>query len=100
MEQAADALEQLRQCATLHKDIKENNLMVRQCGSEPKLVLSDYGLARPDRIMNSADIISASGTDQYTAPELLYGRKSSKTGQMFCSGGSLLSSCLWRQCTV
>ena len=75
MEQAADALEQLRQCATLHKDIKENNLMVRQCGSEPKLVLSDYGLARPDRNMNSADIISASGTDQYTAPELLYGRK-------------------------
>lgn len=75
MEQAADALEQLRQCATLHKDIKENNLLVRQCGSEPKLVLSDYGLARPDRIMNNADIISASGTDQYTAPELLYGRK-------------------------
>lgn len=75
MEQAADALEQLRQYQILHRDVKENNLLVRQCGSEPKLVLSDYGLARPDRIMNSADIISASGTDQYTAPELLYGRK-------------------------
>jgi len=73
--QAAEALEALLQSQTLHRDVKPSNLLLRRTGSEMRVVLSDYGLARPDRLMNSVDAVSASGTDQYISPEILYHRR-------------------------
>ncbi|GAB5495670.1 MAG: hypothetical protein Phyf2KO_07500 [Phycisphaerales bacterium] len=66
--EVADALEYAHQHGVIHRDIKPSNLLVAEDG---KLMISDFGLARPAESHSFTRSQSLIGTCRYMAPEQL-----------------------------
>ncbi|MFC8433101.1 protein kinase [Streptomyces sp. NPDC057253] len=69
--QLTDALAALHRLGIVHRDLKAENVILRDGtpGGPPHLVLIDFGLSRLDEEYRFTDF--AAGTDHYLAPELL-----------------------------
>ena len=73
LESTARNIQKTEEKKTLHRDIKEENILVKTSGVSPEFVLTDFGLARPNYLESKMDNFSISGTGSYRAPELLEG---------------------------
>jgi len=76
--QAADALAEAHECGVIHRDIKSSNIMITSRG---KVKVLDFGLAKPQSILNSSIAktrLTESGillgTVSYMSPEQATGR--------------------------
>jgi serine/threonine protein kinase len=75
MLQLAKALEELHAKDIMHRDIKLDNIMLRDDEPEPKNpVLVDFGLARRGPVVGK----SVCGTPGYIAPEIFVGGYTNK----------------------
>ena len=77
--QMADGLAALAEAGIVHRDFKPGNIMITPAGAHPRVVIMDFGLARPisaescNTILSSAGLVM--GTPAYMAPEQLLGEK-------------------------
>lgn len=55
----------------IHRDIKPENIMLKEVNGKAYYKLGDFGVAR---ILSKAGTMTAAGTPEYMAPELLLGR--------------------------
>ena len=75
LESTARNIQKMEEEKTLHRDIKEENILVKTNGASLEFVITDFGLARPNYLESKIDNFSISGTGSYRAPELLEGRE-------------------------
>jgi len=61
------ALAAVHQAGILHRDVKTKNVMREEGG---RIVLMDFGLGRETWLLEQQEILSATGTPPYMAPEL------------------------------
>ena len=94
---AAEALEIVKQMAAglaaihgagiIHRDIKPNNVMLHGTGSNVRLWITDFGLARAyegEPSLSTKGLVA--GTPDYMAPELYLGRPPSQATDLFAFG--------------
>jgi eukaryotic-like serine/threonine-protein kinase len=94
---AAEALEIVKQMAAglsaihaagiIHRDIKPNNVMLHGVGSNVRLCITDFGLARAyegEPSLSTKGLVA--GTPDYMAPELYEGRPPSQATDLFAFG--------------
>jgi len=88
----ARALAHLHASEIVHRDIKADNVLLDDAW---RCVLADYGFARKAR-MGVAEAMTLLGTDEYMAPEILWGEPYDERADVF-SLGCLLWSLLARR---
>lgn len=92
MESTAQNIRKMEEKKALHRDIKEENILVKTNCTSTQFVLTDFGLARPNYLESKMDNFSISGTGSYRAPELLEGREISENkSDVYSLGVSLFS---------
>ena len=98
--EAAEALAKAHALGVMHKDIKPGNLLVADGGSEPRLLLCDFGsgtIKSRDRLEQAGVTVmgftktvhadnSTSGTPAYMAPEVLKGGVFSEQSDIYALG--------------
>lgn len=95
-EQIAAALSAAHALGIIHRDIKPGNIMLVPrsllSGDGPRAVITDFGLARLDPVLSSAEFSSLShsnrplGTLAYMAPEQLEGKPVSSATDIYALG--------------
>ena len=83
MAQAAEALDAVHKRGIIHRDIKPDNLMVKDDGT---VVLSDFGIARMDMSMSLTAEGSVIGTAYYMSPEQVTGKQASPASDQYALG--------------
>lgn len=84
--QVASALKHATLFDLIHADIKPANLIL---AGEGRVKISDFGLARMQKIEGSKESNSLAGTPSYVAPELLKGGSYSLQSDMYALGVTL-----------
>jgi eukaryotic-like serine/threonine-protein kinase len=83
----AAGLAALHAAGIIHRDIKPNNIMLDGSGSEVRLWITDFGLARAheaETTLPGKEVIA--GTPGYIAPELMSGQPPSQASDLFAFG--------------
>jgi serine/threonine protein kinase/tetratricopeptide (TPR) repeat protein len=87
LKQMAAGLAALHAAGIIHRDIKPNNIMLDGAGSQVRLWITDFGLARAHEGDPSlSDKRMVAGTPDYMAPELYLGRPPSQASDLFALG--------------
>ncbi len=87
LQQMAAGLAALHAAGIIHRDIKPNNIMLDGAGSQVRLWITDFGLARAHEADPSlSDKRLVAGTPDYMAPELYQGRSPSQASDLFALG--------------
>jgi serine/threonine protein kinase len=73
MRQIVLAIQESHRLGVIHRDIKPGNLLVE---GEEKVILTDFGLARPEGTETMTETGAIVGTPMYMAPEQILGEKS------------------------
>src|SRR3984957_12281035 len=87
LKQMAAGLAAIHAAGIIHRDIKPNNIMLDGSGSEVRVCITDFGLARDheaDPSLSGKGLVA--GTPAYMAPELYQGRPPSQAGDLFALG--------------
>jgi eukaryotic-like serine/threonine-protein kinase len=87
LNQMASGLAAIHAAGIVHRDIKPNNIMLDGSGSEVRVCITDFGLARAHEAepsMSGAGLVA--GTPDYMAPELYQGRPPSQATDLFAFG--------------
>jgi eukaryotic-like serine/threonine-protein kinase len=87
LKQMAAGLAALHAAGIIHRDIKPNNIMLDGAGSQVRLWITDFGLARAyeaDASLSGKGLVA--GTPDYMAPELYQGRPPSQASDLFALG--------------
>jgi eukaryotic-like serine/threonine-protein kinase len=87
LKQMASGLAAIHAAGIVHRDIKPNNIMLDGSGSEVRVCITDFGLARAHEAepsMSGASLVA--GTPDYMAPELYEGRPPSQASDLFAFG--------------
>ena len=87
LKQMAAGLAALHAAGIIHRDIKPNNIMLDGGGSQVRLWITDFGLARAheaDASLSGKGLVA--GTPDYMAPELYQGRPPSQASDLFALG--------------
>jgi eukaryotic-like serine/threonine-protein kinase len=87
LKQMAAGLVALHAAGIIHRDIKPNNIMLDGTGSQLRLWITDFGLARAheaDPSFSGRGLVA--GTPDYMAPELYLGRPPSQASDLFALG--------------
>ncbi len=87
LKQMAAGLAAIHAAGIIHRDIKPNNIMLDGTGSEVRLCITDFGLARDheaDPSLSGKGLVA--GTPDYMAPELYQGRPPSQASDLFALG--------------
>jgi tetratricopeptide (TPR) repeat protein len=87
LKQMAAGLAAIHAAGIIHRDIKPNNIMLDGTGSEVRLCITDFGLARDhkaDPSLSGKGLVA--GTPDYMAPELYLGRPPSQASDLFALG--------------
>ena len=102
--QTAKALAAAHSVGVLHKDVKPTNILIRETGGKPRIVLADFGIgvmtqpARLDQLQITnltstappgAARDSEQGSRLYLAPELLEGKPASPRSDIYALGVAL-----------
>ncbi len=83
----AAGLAAIHAAGIIHRDIKPNNIMLDGTGSEVRLCITDFGLARAHEAepsLSGKGLVA--GTPDYMAPELYLGRPPSQASDLFAFG--------------
>ncbi len=87
LQQMVAGLAALHAAGIIHRDIKPNNIMLDGIGSQVRLWITDFGLARAHEADPSlSDKRLVAGTPDYMAPELYQGRSPSQASDIFALG--------------
>jgi serine/threonine protein kinase/tetratricopeptide (TPR) repeat protein len=87
LKQMAAGLAAIHAAGIIHRDIKPNNIMLDGIGSEVRLCITDFGLARAyeaEPSLSGKGLVA--GTPDYMAPELYLGRPPSQASDLFAFG--------------
>ncbi len=87
LKQMAAGLAAIHAAGIIHRDIKPNNIMLDGSGSEVRVCITDFGLARDpeaDPSLSGKGLVA--GTPDYMAPELYQGRPPSQASDLFALG--------------
>ena len=87
LKQMAAGLAAIHAAGIIHRDIKPNNIMLDGTGSEVRLCITDFGLARAHEAepsLSGKGLVA--GTPDYMAPELYRGRPPSQASDLFAFG--------------
>ena len=85
--QMADGLTAIHAAGIVHRDIKPTNVMLDGVGSDVRLWITDFGLARALEVEPSfCEKPVIAGTPGYIAPELFRGQPPSKASDLFAFG--------------
>jgi eukaryotic-like serine/threonine-protein kinase len=87
LKQMAAGLAAIHAAGIIHRDIKPNNIMLDGIGSELRLSITDFGLARAHEAEPSLSGKGwVAGTPNYMAPELYQGKPPSQASDLFAFG--------------
>jgi eukaryotic-like serine/threonine-protein kinase len=87
LKQMAAGIAAIHAAGIIHRDIKPNNILLDGAGSEVRLCITDFGLARAHEGEPSlSGKVLVAGTPDYMAPELHQGRPPSKASDLFALG--------------
>ncbi len=87
LKQMAAGLAAIHAAGITHRDIKPSNIMLEGSGSDVRLCITDFGLARTYEAEPSVSGTGAvAGTPDYMAPELYMGRPPSQATDLFAFG--------------
>jgi serine/threonine-protein kinase len=81
--QAADGLQAVHDCGIVHRDIKPANLLVRRDGA---LVITDFGISRPDDGSHLTVSGAILGTPTYLSPEQVLGKPATPLSDVYSLG--------------
>jgi eukaryotic-like serine/threonine-protein kinase len=87
LKQMAAGLAAIHSAGIVHRDIKPNNIMLDGAGSNVRLYITDFGLARAHEAepsLSGTGLIA--GTPNYIAPELYLGQAPSQATDLFAFG--------------
>ena len=87
LKQMAAGLAAIHAAGIIHRDIKPNNILLDGTGSEVRLCITDFGLARAhegEPSLSGKGLVA--GTPDYMAPELYQGRPPSQASDLFAFG--------------
>ncbi len=87
LKQMASGLAAIHGAGIVHRDIKPNNIMLDGSGSNVRVCITDFGLARAHEAepsLSGAGVMA--GTPDYMAPELYQGRPPSQASDLFAFG--------------
>ncbi|HET6220302.1 MAG TPA: protein kinase [Acidobacteriaceae bacterium] len=87
LKQMGAGLAALHAAGIIHRDIKPTNIMLDGTGSQVRLFITDFGLARgheADPSLSGKGLVA--GTPDYMAPELYLGRPPSQASDLFAFG--------------
>jgi eukaryotic-like serine/threonine-protein kinase len=87
LKQVASGLAAIHAAGIVHRDIKPNNIMLDGSGSEVRVCITDFGLARAHEAepsLSGAGLVA--GTPDYMAPELYQGQPPSQASDLFAFG--------------
>jgi serine/threonine protein kinase/tetratricopeptide (TPR) repeat protein len=87
VKQMAAGLAAIHGAGIIHRDIKPNNVMLHGTGSEVRVCITDFGLARgyeAEPSLSGNGVVA--GTPDYMAPELYLGRPPSQASDLFAFG--------------
>jgi tetratricopeptide (TPR) repeat protein len=91
--QLCRGLEAAHQAGILHRDLKSNNVMLtRRAGGGVRVVITDFGLARPAQLPGVPATSALSGTPNYIAPERWQGAPASPASDVYALGVMLYES--------
>ena len=87
LKQMAAGVAAIHAAGIIHRDIKPNNIMLDGIGSEVRLCITDFGLARAHEAepsLSGKGLVA--GTPDYIAPELYLGQPPSQATDLFALG--------------
>jgi serine/threonine protein kinase/Flp pilus assembly protein TadD len=87
VKQMAAGLAAIHGAGIIHRDIKPNNVMLHGTGSDVRVCITDFGLARgyeAEPSLSGKGVVA--GTPDYMAPELYLGRPPSQASDLFAFG--------------
>ena len=87
LKQMVGSVAAIHAAGIIHRDIKPNNIVLDGSGSDVRLCITDFGLARAyeaEPSLSGKGLVA--GTPDYLAPELFLGRPPSQASDLFALG--------------